>query len=153
VSTIALLDTGVDLAHPYPARRILAGIDLINGGRRRDCPLEILRIRRSSSITAPSSQGCSSARAAPAACTASRPGGNGASRFAFAGWQPAADGPATSSTAAATRLIAGLDRAVRPNGDGDAHDAVRVALIGVSEPYAAFAPGDLKRSRCKVRSI
>jgi subtilisin family serine protease len=29
--TIALLDTGVDLAHPYLRGRILAGIDLVNG--------------------------------------------------------------------------------------------------------------------------
>ena len=36
-------------------------------------------------------------------------------------------------------MIAGLDRAVDPNGDGDAHDAARIALIGVSEPFAGFA--------------
>ena len=39
------------------------------------------------------------------------------------------------------QLIAGLDRAVDPNGDGDEHDAVRVALVGVTEPYAAFTDG------------
>jgi hypothetical protein len=38
-------------------------------------------------------------------------------------------------------VIAGLDRAVDPNGDGDTHDAVRVALLGVAEPYAAFTDG------------
>ena len=37
------------------------------------------------------------------------------------------------------QLIAGLERAVDPNGDGDAHDAARVALVGVAEPFAAFA--------------
>src|SRR4051794_15865532 len=30
--TIALLDTGIDLAHPYLRGRILAGIDLVSGG-------------------------------------------------------------------------------------------------------------------------
>jgi hypothetical protein len=37
------------------------------------------------------------------------------------------------------QLIAGLERAVDPNLDGDAHDAARVAVIGVASSYAAFA--------------
>ena len=36
------------------------------------------------------------------------------------------------------QLIEGLERAVDPNGDGDAHDAARVALVGVAAPYAAL---------------
>jgi subtilase family protein len=36
-------------------------------------------------------------------------------------------------------LIAGLERAVDPDGDGAVDDAVRVALVGVNAPYAAFA--------------
>ena len=36
------------------------------------------------------------------------------------------------------QVIAGLERAVDPNHDGDAHDAARIALIGVAVPYAAF---------------
>ena len=68
-----------------------------------------------------------------------------------AGWQPAADGR-NLVYGRSDQLIAGLDRAVDPNGDGDTHDAVRVALIGVTEPYAAFAEGR-RRSRCKARSI
>jgi hypothetical protein len=39
------------------------------------------------------------------------------------------------------QVIAGLDRAVDPNGDGDAHDAVRIALVALAEPYAGFADG------------
>ena len=57
-----------------------------------------------------------------------------------AGWQPAADGRELVF-GRSDQLIAGLDRAVDPNGDGDAHDAVRVALLGVAEPYAAFTDG------------
>src|SRR5207245_6523629 len=57
-----------------------------------------------------------------------------------AGWQQAADGTARVY-GRSDQLIAGLDRAVDPNGDGDAHDAVRVALVGVAEPYAAFTDG------------
>ena len=36
-------------------------------------------------------------------------------------------------------LIAGLERAVDPDGNGAVDDAVRVALVGVNAPYAAFA--------------
>jgi hypothetical protein len=36
-------------------------------------------------------------------------------------------------------LLAGLERAVDPNGDGAVDDAVRVAAVGVSAPYAGFA--------------
>ncbi len=35
-------------------------------------------------------------------------------------------------------LIAGLERAVDPDGDGAVDDAVRVALVGVNAPYAGF---------------
>ncbi|MEA2430215.1 MAG: hypothetical protein QOI19_688, partial [Thermoleophilaceae bacterium] len=37
------------------------------------------------------------------------------------------------------QLIAGLERAVDPNGDGDTSDHVPVALVGVNSPYAGFA--------------
>src|SRR5919198_1484769 len=89
------------------------------------------RIRRSSSVTAPSSRACSSAPAAPGAT---------ALPIRVAGWQQAADG-ASAVYSRSDQLIAGLDRAVDPNGDGDAHDAVRVALVGVAEPYGAFTDG------------
>jgi hypothetical protein len=36
-------------------------------------------------------------------------------------------------------LLAGLERAVDPDGDGAVDDAVRVALVGVNAPYAGFA--------------
>ena len=40
-------------------------------------------------------------------------------------------------------MIAGLERAVDPNRDGDAHDAARIALVPLAEPFAAFADGPL----------
>ena len=36
------------------------------------------------------------------------------------------------------QILAGLERAVDPNGDGDTSDHVAVALIGVNAPYAGF---------------
>ena len=48
-----------------------------------------------------------------------------------AGWQLDAHGkPAVY--ARTDQLLAGLERAVDPNGDGDAHDAARVALVALS---------------------
>src|SRR5205085_8439492 len=44
------------------------------------------------------------------------------------------------------QLLAGIERAVDPNGDGDAHDAARVALVALAEPFAAFTDGPLARA-------
>src|SRR5207244_1927520 len=55
-----------------------------------------------------------------------------------AGWQPDAAGNSVVYSRT-DQLIAGLERAVDPNGDGDTHDAARIAVLGVAEPFAAFA--------------
>src|SRR5207247_5834255 len=55
-----------------------------------------------------------------------------------AGWQRGLTG-GWAVYARTDQLIAGLERAVDPNLDGDAHDAARVALVGVAAPYAAFS--------------
>jgi hypothetical protein len=57
-----------------------------------------------------------------------------------AGWQPDALGH-YAVYARSDQIIAGLDRAADPNDDGDAHDAARVALVALAEPFAAFADG------------
>ena len=44
------------------------------------------------------------------------------------------------------QLLAGLERAVDPNGDGDAQDAARIALVPLVEPFAAFTDGPLARA-------
>jgi hypothetical protein len=54
-----------------------------------------------------------------------------------AGWQPDVHG-GYATYARTDQLIAGLERAVDPNLDGDAHDAARIALIGEAVSYAAF---------------
>ena len=43
-------------------------------------------------------------------------------------------------------LLAGLERAVDPNEDGDTVDAAPIALAALSEPYAAFADGPEARA-------
>jgi subtilisin family serine protease len=136
--TIALLDTGVDLAHPYLRGRLLSGIDLV--GRGEDATAQ-------SNPQDPSQLEHHGTELAGLLVGAGGPGGlHGVAPGAtvlpirVAGWQPAADGRELVY-GRSDQLIAGLDRAVDPNGDGDTHDAVRVALVGVSEPYAAFAQG------------
>ena len=61
------------------------------------------------------------------------------------GWQPDAEG-GYSVYSRTDQMLAGLEAAVDPNDDGDAHDAARIALIGMAEPYAAFADGPLERA-------
>jgi subtilisin family serine protease len=136
--TIALLDTGVDRAQPYLRGRVLPGIDLVDKGENADAR---------SSPQDPSRRERHGTELAGLLVGGGGPGGlrgvaTGASVLPIrvAGWQPDAEGR-YAVYARSDQLIAGLDRAVDPNGDGDAHDAARVALVGVAEPYAAFADG------------
>ena len=62
-----------------------------------------------------------------------------------AGWQPDALGH-WAIYARSDQMIAGLERAVDPNDDGDAHDAARVALVALAEPFAGFADGPEARA-------
>src|SRR5439155_9927599 len=62
-----------------------------------------------------------------------------------AGWQRGARGD-WQIYGRTDQIIAGLERAVDPNGDGDAHDAARLALVDLAEPFAAFADDPLARA-------
>ena len=136
--TIALLDTGVDLAHPYLRNHVLAGIDLVDHGDDATAhadPQDPSQLERHGTELA----GLLVGAAGPGGLHGVAPGAT-VLPIRVAGWQQAADGTARVY-GRSDQLIAGLDRAVDPNGDGDAHDAVRVALVGVAEPYAAFTDG------------
>ena len=133
--TIALLDTGVDQAHPYLRGKILPGIDLVDrndDATARSNPLDPSQVERHGTELA----GILVGAGGPGGLHGVAPGAT-VLPIRIAGWQPSADGRQLVY-ARSDQLIAGLDRAVDPNGDGDAHDAVRVALVGVAEPYAAF---------------
>ena len=142
--TVALLDTGVDLRHPFlqgpaPARHRRARTPTATRRPSRTRPS-----RGVPNATAPSSPGSSSARAARPACTASLRARRSCP-IRVAGWQPDADG-GVSVYGRTDQLLAGLEAAVDPNGDGDAHDAARIALVGVVEPFSSFPDGPLARA-------
>jgi subtilisin family serine protease len=134
--TIALLDTGVDQAQPYLRGRVLPGLDEVDRGPDASAhsdPQDPSRLEQHGTELA----GILIGAGGPAGLHGVAPGAT-VLPIRVAGWQPAADGTELVY-GRSDQLIAGLDRAVDPNGDGDAHDAVRVALVGVAEPYAAFA--------------
>ena len=141
--TIALLDTGIELSHPFLHGRVLPGIDVIdkNGTTEaRTSPQNPGLIERHGTELAGllvGSRGPGGLRGVAPAATVLP--------IRVAGWQPNVSG--TDALFARTdQLLAGLERAVDPNNDGDAHDAVRIALVGVDEPYAAFADGPEARA-------
>lgn len=141
--TVALLDTGVDLAHPYLRGRLLPGIDVLD-------PLGDASARQNPTVQGrPERHGTEVAglvvgSRGPAGLHGVAPGAS-LLPIRVAGWQPDAAG-GVSVYGRTDQLLAGLEAAVDPNGDGDAHDAVRIALFGVSEPFAAFADGPLARA-------
>ena len=55
-----------------------------------------------------------------------------------AGLQPAAQGTGLEDVAVSDTLLAGLERAVDPDGDGATDDHVPIAVVGVNSPYAGF---------------
>jgi hypothetical protein len=136
--TIALLDTGIALAHPFLRGRVLPGIDLVDGHQDASAganPQNRSELERHGTELA----GILAGIDGPGGLHGVAPGAT-VLPIRVAGWQPASDGRELVY-ARSDQLIAGLEHAVDPNDDGDAHDAVRVALIGVTEPYAAFTDG------------
>jgi subtilisin family serine protease len=136
--TVALLDTGVDRSHPYLRDRVLEGIDVLapdSTAVARQHPLIPGRPERHGTELA----GIVAGHGGPNGISGVAPGVT-ILPIRIAGWQPDAAG-GFAIYGRTDQLIAGLDRAVDPNGDGDAHDAARVALVGVAEPFAGFASG------------
>ncbi|HET8607719.1 MAG TPA: S8 family serine peptidase, partial [Gaiellaceae bacterium] len=134
--TIALLDTGVDGAQPYLRGRILDGIDVVGGDPEVTAladPLDPSRLETHGTELAGLLVGGGGPSGLAGVAT-----GASVLPIRVAGWQTDAHG-AYAVYARSDQLIEGLERAVDPNADGDAHDAARVALIGLAERYAGFA--------------
>src|SRR5689334_17415921 len=141
--SIALLDTGVDRAHPFLRGRVTTGIDVVGGdpdasaAPQPGAPAEL-------EAHGTELAGLLVGSGGPGALAGVAPGAT-LLPIRVAGWQR--DATANWAVYARTdQVLAGLERAVDPNGDGDAHDAARIALVGVAEPFAGFADGPLARA-------
>ena len=136
--TVALLDTGVDRAHPFLRGRIVDAADIVGhdalalAAADPDDPGQLER--HGTEIA-----GLLVGAGGPNALAGIAPGAS-VYPVRVAGWQRDATG-SWAVYGRTDQLIAGLERAVDPNGDGDAHDAARVALVGLAEPFAGFADG------------
>ncbi len=138
--TVALLDTGVDVVHPYIRSALLPGLDVLDPGgdaSARQNPTTPGRPERHGTEMA----GLVVGSGGPAGLEGVAPGAS-LLPIRVAGWQPDTTG-GVSVYGRTDQLLAGIELAVDPNGDGDAHDAARVALVGVVEPFAAFTDGPL----------
>ena len=140
--TVALLDTGVDPSHPYLRKRVLSGLDVIDpgsGGIAQPHPTIPGRPERHGTELA----GIVAGTEGPGGLHGIAPGA-AILPVRVGGWQPNSEG-GYSVYSWTDQILAGLEAAVDPNDDGDVHDAARIALIGMVEPYAAFADGPLPR--------
>ena len=141
--TIALLDTGVDLRKPYLHGHVLDGLDLIGGeadARAHAKPTDETQTERHGTEVA----GLLVGAGGPSGLAGVAPSAT-VFPIRVAGWQADERGGYTVY-ARTDQLLAGLERAVDPNGDGDAHDAARIALAPLAEPFAAFSDGPLARA-------
>lgn len=136
--TIALLDTGVDRSHRYLSGRLEAVIDILGGSTTNpDNPGEV---ERHGTHMAGILVGAGGPYGLSGVAT-----GATVLPIRVAGWQRDAS-QRFAVFSRTDQLLAGLERAVDPNDDGDAHDAARVALVALAEPFAAFVDGPLARA-------
>jgi Subtilase family len=140
---VALLDTGIDTHHPFLQGRLLPGFDVVDADgdpSAEQNPTEPGRPERHATQLAGLVAGVRGPDGLQGVA-------QGASLLPIrvAGWQPDAHG-GVSVYGRTDQIIAGLEAAVDPNGDGDAHDGVRIALIGVVEPFSSFRDGPLARA-------
>ena len=136
--TVALLDTGLDITHPYIRDRLLEGADMLDPEARavaRPHPDDSTRLERHGTQMA----GLIVGHGGPGGIQGVAPGAS-ILPIRVAGWQPSADG-GFAVYGRTDQLLAGLERAVDPDADGDVLDAARIAVVGVTEPFASFADG------------
>jgi len=131
--TVALLDTGVDRTHPALRGHVGRGHDFVAGDGRATPERsadEAGRLETHGTRMAGIALGVApGARILP---------------FRILGWQHTESGEAV--VGGGDLLIAALERAVDPDGDGATSDAVQVALAPVVEPFAAFVDSPESRA-------
>jgi hypothetical protein len=142
--TVAIVDTGVDAGAAPLRGHVLPGVDVVGGAphaRAAVDPADSARVEEHGTEMAGIVAGAGGV--APGAAILP---------IRAAGWQP--DGSGGWAVYARTdQLIAGIERAVDPNGDGDAHDAARIALVALAAPFAGFADGPEARAVAGARAL
>ena len=141
--TIALLDTGIDAQHPYIRDSLLEGADVLDPDGRafaRAHPDDPTRLEQHATQVA----GLIAGRDGPGGIRGVAPGAS-IMPIRVAGWQPSAAG-GFAVYGRTDQLLAGIERAVDPDMDGDVFDAARIAVVGVTEPFASFADGPVARA-------
>jgi subtilisin family serine protease len=141
--TIALLDTGVDRTQPFLRGRVARGIDVVGGNAAALAapnPADRSQLERHGTEMAGLLVGDGGPYGLAGVAT-----GASVLPIRVAGWQQNASG-GWSIYARSDQILAGLESAVDPNDDDDAHDAARVALLALAEPYAAFADDPVARA-------
>ena len=141
--TVALIDTGVQYGHDYLTGAVLEGVDVLERddlATAKGKPDEPSELERHATelvgvIVGSGGPGGLSGVAENATVLPIRVGG----------WQRDVAGR-WAVYSRTDQLIAGLERSVDPDGDGSAHDAARIALLGFAEPYAAFADSPASRA-------
>ena len=119
-SVVAVLDSAIDSSHPSLRGRVTVAADAIRAratqaGRRDEHGTQVAGVL---------------AEALPA--------GARLLSIRVAGLQARPAGGGLEESGTTDQLLEGLERAVDPDGDGDADDAAPVALVGVVSPYAGF---------------
>ena len=141
--TVALLDTGVDATHPFIRDRVLDGFDVLDPEGHavaRPHPMDPTRLERHGTQVA----GLIVGRSGPGNIRGAAPGAS-ILPIRVAGWQLSAGGE-YAVYGRTDQLLAGLERAVDPDEDGDVLDAARIAVVGVVEPFAGFSDGPVARA-------
>jgi Subtilase family/PA domain len=133
-SKVALLDTGVDAEQVALAGRLRRGFDVFGGDRKPGPEAD------------PAGQGRVEAHGTRmAALVAAVAPGAKIVPIRVVGWQQGKDAE-FALTGRGDQLIAGLERAVDPNGDGAVTDSATVALAPLVEPFAAFTDSPESRA-------
>jgi hypothetical protein len=144
---VALLDTGVDFDSPYLHGHVLSGIDVAGSGidaRPHTGTAGVIERHGTemAGILVGSGQAGISGVAPGATVLPIRVGG----------WQRDSSGR-IALFARTDQILAGLERAVDPDGNGDAHDAARIALVPFAEPFGSFADGPLAQAAAGAAAL
>ncbi len=140
--TVAVLDTAVDPATPFLHGRVLPGFDVIDGGAAARYDQKPGGDRLETHGTAMA--GIVAGLGRPGMPTGVAPDVS-VLPIRVAGWQRDATGN-WAIYGRTDQVIAGIERAVDPDKSGDAHDAARITLIPLSEPFSAFPDSPLSKA-------